>query len=163
VFVGNSDAGSVTSYRIGPTGALTLIGLFATSTLFGTLEDGLRADSLAVDPAGKLLFVAGGSPRQDTPDVLPPQVFPIEPSGVLTSIGVYSLSSTLVPPVLAVDPSSRFLFVAHGIDSDLGTALSVYDFSTFGPGSQLLVGEDFARGSPLGIAVDPAGQFVYIV
>src|SRR5262249_4695669 len=126
VFVGNSDAGSVTSYRIGPTGALTLIGLFATSTFFGSLEERVPADALAVDPAGKFLFVAGGTPQQP-PDDLPLQVFRIEPSGVLTSIGMdrNSLSNSIFVPVLAVDPFSRFLFVAHEVESNTG--LSVYD------------------------------------
>src|SRR5262249_52448462 len=67
--------------------------------------------------------------------------------------------NSIFVPVLAVDPFSRFLFVAHEVESNTG--LSVYDLST--TGTLLLRDEDFAKGVPLSMAVDPTGQLVYTV
>jgi len=99
-------AGTVNEYSYDNTGALTLQ---------QTIAVGIGPESIAIDPAGKFLYVTNSQDGTVS-------AFTIDPTtGNLTSVGPAYTSSagTMdVPTAAAVDPSSQYLYVANG---DAGT------------------------------------------
>jgi len=113
--------------------------------------------AIAIDPAGKFLYVAisdSGTGTSTTVDG-----FLIDPStGALTKMGASPFQVATTPVSIAIDPSGRFLYVscfnsavigAFTIDPDAGTLSAI-------PGSPFA-----APGLPLFVLVDPSGQFLY--
>jgi 6-phosphogluconolactonase (cycloisomerase 2 family) len=113
--------------------------------------------AIAIDPAGKFLYVAISDSGSDTSATV--DGFLIDPTtGALTKMPSSPFLATTVPDSIAIDPSGRFLYVscsisnviaAFGIDPDTGT-LSAIQGSPFP-----------APGYPLFVLADPSGQFLY--
>jgi 6-phosphogluconolactonase (cycloisomerase 2 family) len=107
-------------------------------------------------------------------------LFSLEGKGVPTgTIHVYSVNSStgaitevpgspfhagLIPDLLVVDPTGRFVYVTNDQSEDI-TAFSV-DASTGAltelPGSPFPIGTPPARPAPVTSAVDPTGRFLYV-
>jgi 6-phosphogluconolactonase len=113
--------------------------------------------AIAIDPAGKFLYVAISDSGSDTSTTV--DGFLIDPTtGALTKMPNSPFLATTVPDWIAIDPSGRFLYVscsisnvieAFTIDADTGT-LSAIQGSPFA-----------APGYPLFVMVDPSGLFLY--
>lgn len=113
--------------------------------------------AIAIDPAGKFLYVAISDPGTDTSTTV--DGFLIDPStGALTKMPTSPFQVATTPDSIAIDPSGRFLYVscsnsnvigAFTIDPDAGT-LSAIQGSPFA-----------APGLPLFVLADPSGQFLY--
>lgn len=168
----NVFTGRVSMFTIDPsTGALTSVGTPVDTGDFWT-------NSVTVDPSGKFVYVAsqGTGDIGDTPGSV--SMYTINPTtGALASIGAPVSSGDFGPSSVAVDPTSKFAYVANtGSDAD-GAPDFCGSVSTFnidgGTGSLTSSGGIIlAPGaappspgscSPQWVTVDPTGKFAYVV
>jgi YVTN family beta-propeller protein len=132
---------SVSMYTINSTtGALTSIGMIAA---------GAGPDSVAVDPAGKFVYVANFGSN----DV---SMYTIDATtGALASIG--TIAAGTGPVSVAVDPGDKFAYVTNFGSNDV--SMYTIDATT---GALTFTGSIAAGTEPFSVAVDPAGKFVYV-
>jgi len=136
-----TSAGSVLVYAINvTTGALA-------ST--GTIAAGTDPVSLAVDPAGKFVYVTNFSSN----DV---SMYTIDATTeALTSVGTIAAGTN--PLSLAVDPAGKFAYVTNSGSNDV----SMYTINAT-TGALTSMGTIVAGTAPVSVAVDPAGRFAYV-
>ncbi len=133
----------IESYSIDKNGALT-----ATS---GPTPVGNNPVALAIEPAGKFLFVANQLSNSVS-------VFSIGSDGSLTEVGSSPVSVT-DPVALAIPSSGNFLYVADQLNSQI----HIFSFDSNGNLSPLGTPVVLASGtSPTAIAVNPDGTFLYV-
>lgn len=148
---GPSLAGTISAFTIdSATGALAAV----PGSPFAT---GDPAMAIAVDPAGKFLYV---STRNASPCCSSGiAAFTIDPSsGVLTPMPHSPFAAGAFLQQLVVEPTGRFLYVADNGFLKV-SALSIFPTGALAP----TAGSPFAAGvDPLGVAVDPSGKFLYV-
>jgi len=146
-----AGAGSVTGFTINSDGTLGSAATFSTG--------GNGADGLAIDPAGKFLYVSNDDGRISG--------FAIHSSGtLLTAISGLPLTgrpSVLNPSGAIVDPVStaHFLYVAN-----FGSAnVSAFAYDASAGGLTELAGSPYDAGAaaaPSAITMDPAGKLLFV-
>ena len=152
----DSFVGSVSMYTINATtGVLTSLG--------SPVDADFGPHSVAVDPAGKFVYVAndgdfevtGGSVSAYTIDAT---------TGALKLMGTIAAPCTVgpgscAPYSVAVHPSGKFVYVANegGFSP---TSVSMY---TINEGYLEPIGLIAARGRAVSVAVHPSGKFAYLV
>jgi len=152
-------ASSVSMYTINPSsGLLTSVGQPVTTGDFG-------ADSVAVDPSGKFVYVANWGEGNTAGSV---SMYTINPdSGALTFTG--TIVAPCAPPPspgscapwsLAVHPSGKFAYVANE-GGFTPTSVSMYAINAT-TGVLTLTGTVAADGRGVAVAVDPSGKFAYV-
>lgn len=153
-YAANYSSSSVTAFSIDQaTGALSKVGT--------DVEAGALPRSVAVDPAGRYLYVAnrGIAGNSDTHSVA---MFRInQTTGALTDAPVKAKilrATDSAPESVTVDPSGRFLYVA-----DPGAhrvAMFPIDQATgeLGEETTVMTGDE-----PVTVRVDPTGRFAYVV
>jgi YVTN family beta-propeller protein len=136
------SSSSVSMYTVdSTTGALTSIGI---------IDAGAGPDSVAVDPAGKFVYVA----NHGSNDV---SMYTIDATtGALTSIG--TIAAGTGPFSVVVDPSGKFVYLANSGSNDV----SMYTINAT-TGALTSIGTVAAGTGPFSLAVDPAGKFAYVV
>ena len=112
--------------------------------------------ALAIDPKGKFLYASTGAGLAGVAS------FSINAStGALTGTGgPFTIGIGLLPPGIAIDPTSSFLYATDQeqniwgftIDSQSGVLTSI-------SGSPFLAAAD--NSQPFGVQVDPSGKFLY--
>jgi len=142
VFVTNNSDSTLSSYRVdGSTGLLTPNGTMP-------LGEGIYPLSLATDAQHKFLYSANLNSFSISG-------FSIDPtSGILSPLAGSPFSAQF-PWTLAVEPLSKFLYVASGPGSALTYSLDASGIPTF------VTQTAPANGGTIGIAVAPSGKFVY--
>jgi 6-phosphogluconolactonase (cycloisomerase 2 family) len=149
-----SDLNSVSAFQIDASGALTAIAgsPFSTSSTAGFAS----AIGLAIDPAGKFLFVGDHMAQAIVP-------FNITATGALTPVSALpaaapscSVSCHNNPLRLAVHPNDQFLYATN---VQAGT-VSAFKITS---GALSSIAEVPAGQHPFGVALDPAGQFLFAV
>jgi YVTN family beta-propeller protein len=146
-------------YTINPmTGALTSIGPPVDSG-----DEG--AQSVAVDPSGKFVYVANWGEGDTAGSV---SAYAINPTtGVLTSIG--TIEAPCAPPPspgscaplsVAVDPTDRFVYVANE-GGFAPTSISTYTINAT-TGALKFTGLIASGGRAVSVTVHPTGKFVYV-
>lgn len=84
--------------------------------------------------------------------------FGVGSSGTLTAIPGSPFSAGSTPTGIAIDPTSRFIYVTDSVQNQL----IVYDIETAGALFPLTNGP-FATGTfPVGVVVDPRGEYLYV-
>ena len=138
---GGGGSTSVSMYTINATtGALTSI---------GTITTGGDPVSVAVDPAGRFVYVTNSSSN----DVL---MFTINATtGALTSVGTIAAGTD--PVSVAVDPAGKFVYVTNSSSNDV--LMFTINATT---GTLTSIGTITTGGDPVCVAVDPAGKFAYV-
>ena len=151
--------GSVSMYTINPTdGTLTSAGPPVTSGDFG-------ADSVAVDPSGKFVYVANWGEGNTAGSV---SMYAINgTTGILTPTG--TIQAPCAPPPspgscapwsLAVHPSGKFVYVANeGGFTPTSVSMYAIDATT---GVLVLIGTVAVDGRATSVTVDPSGKFAYV-
>jgi 6-phosphogluconolactonase (cycloisomerase 2 family) len=140
-YVANSDS-TLSLYRLdGSTGILTTNGTLP-------LGDSVSPNSLAADPQHKFLYTANLNSFSIS-------AFAIDPAAGTLSALSGSPFSAQFPWALAVDPSSRFLYVASGPGSSLTYSLDAAGIPTY------VAQTPPADGGTIGIAIAPSDKFVY--
>jgi 6-phosphogluconolactonase (cycloisomerase 2 family) len=141
-YVANNSDSTLSLYRLdGSTGILTPNGTLP-------LGDGVFPNSLATDPQHKFLYTANLNSFSIS-------AFAVDPAaGTLSALSGSPFSAQL-PWTLAVDPSSRFLYVASGPGNSLTYSLDASGIPTY------VTQTPQANGGTIGIAIAPSGKFVY--
>src|ERR1700722_336867 len=139
------------------TGALTAI-------VGSPFDERLDPFAMAVDPAGKFLFVANHS----TSDV---SVFLINATtGALTEAqnSPFSSGKGIKPNVLTTDPGGKFLYVANTLDSNI-TSQGEVDTYAISPVTGILTPPTAQPNgivqipvNPIGLIVHPSGKWIYV-
>jgi DNA-binding beta-propeller fold protein YncE len=153
VYVANIFANNVSAYSISSDGALTPV----PGSPFAT---GVLPASVVVDPSGKFAYVANANDNNVS-------AYSIGSNGGLTPVGS-PFASGVTPVSIAVDPTSKsvFVYVVNSVGPLNGT-VSAYSIGSNGglipvAGSPFGGPEDLG-GFPNSIAIDPTGQFAYVV
>ena len=127
------------------TGALTSIGKIAAGTF---------PVFVAVDPAGKFVYVATANATPGSAGSV--SMYAINATtGALTSIG--TIAAGTAPIFVAVDPAGKFAYVTNSGSNDV----SMYTINAT-TGALTFIGTIAAGTNPLSVAVDPAGKFAYV-
>jgi 6-phosphogluconolactonase (cycloisomerase 2 family)/fibronectin type 3 domain-containing protein len=142
VYVTNSGSNSVTAYRAGSDGALTVVGSYATGT---------NPHGVAVDPAGAHAYVANYG------------------DGTLSCYAIDSGTGALTPfstgnpytvgafvTAITIHPTGKFAYVVFNGTS----AIKACSIAT-GTGALGSIGNATTGGYPSRVAIDPAGKFAY--
>jgi 6-phosphogluconolactonase (cycloisomerase 2 family) len=152
-------ASSVSMYTVDPSsGLLTSVGPPVTTGDFG-------ADSVAVDPSGKFVYVANWGEGNTAGSV---SMYTINPdTGALTFTGTIVAPcepppspGSCAPWSLAVHPSGKFAYVANE-GGFTPTSVSMYATSPT-TGALTLIGNVAADGRAVSVAVDASGKFAYV-
>ena len=152
LYVANNLSNSISAFSInGSNGALTPIAgsPFAMGSFLSRVE---------ADPLGRFLYAMDGQKVF---------VLSIGASGALTPVAGSPLDLRIPnggPSAIAADPSGQFLLVAQSTRS-IGQSDTVASYRMNTNGSLSLVGSPVSLGegaSPVAVAVDPGGQWVYV-
>ena len=129
------------------TGALTALPNSPFGNIGGNNSQGIR-----ITPNGSFAVIANAATNNVS-------VMSLDPgTGTLTNISQSPFAAGASPVAVALDPTSKFVFIANDGDN----TLSAY---TMGSGGELtpIGGSPFTVGTqPQGVTVDPSGQFVYV-
>ena len=139
--------GSVTGWTVDPANGKLVEGP-------GSIAAGAESIAAAADPSGRFLYVANEYANTVS-------MYTIDPGGHLTSLG--TVATGLLPRSVAVDPSGRFTYVANS-----GSCGGLYPgciswYTIDALGTLSYGGSVYAGTTPTSVAVDPTGQFVYVV
>ncbi len=149
----NSDLNTVSSFQIAANGTLTAI----SGSPFATANSSGFAASIgiAADPAGKFLFVADHMAEAVVP-------FNITSTGTLTPVSALptpapscSVSCHSNPLRLTVHPNDQFVYSTN---VQAGT-LSAFKMTN---GALSSLGDVATGQHPFGVALDPAGTFLFV-
>lgn len=156
LYVANSGSNIVSSYGIGPAGALTLD---VSTAVTGSVTN--FPYSLAVDPAGPYLYVGSDDTINGTLEA-----YSIN-AGVLTPVtgvlGTSTYPAGNVPFGLALDLVNARLYAANYYDSTLvGDSIGAPGTLTAVAGSPFAFQGGNPINQPFGIAIHPTGGFMYI-
>ena len=157
-----SATAAVTVFNPAPGGGSSNTSTFNTAP-------GPSPRSIAIDPAGKFVYVANeGCPAEFPGNV---STFKVDlTTGILTSIGL-SVAADFGPRSVTVDPSGKFVYVANDGGRDLNPgSVSIYTINgtTGALTSTGMIGASCAPppspGSctPFSVAVHPSGKFAYV-
>jgi DNA-binding beta-propeller fold protein YncE len=145
---------TIGSYKIGASGAVTAV---ATSSVLPYAG----IDQFLVSPSGNVLYAL------DKADFLL-SAFSLS-SGVLTPLPTspLSLSSGGLPQAIAIDPTGSFLYLTEAAETTTngGDTDGLFGFNLAADGSltPMQLGFSYPVGqSPSGMAVDAAGQLLYV-
>jgi 6-phosphogluconolactonase (cycloisomerase 2 family) len=146
LYIANSGGTSVTGYGINATtGAVTAIASARVTTNFAP-------NGLAIDPSGAFLYVS--TAFGNSGDL---EGFSINAaSGALTPLAGSPFASFLATAVKA-SPSGKYVYVA-----DETNGVRAFSLNAMSGALTEIAGSPFAAGNePFGIAMDPAGKFLY--
>jgi 6-phosphogluconolactonase len=162
-YVLNSSDATISMYTADScTGALTPTG---SGTIPTGVDNGFNAESMAIDPTGKFLYVANlGSNATDAATV---SMFTINPStGVLSAISPSQVPAGFYPQ--GITASSKFVYTANSDDNSVSMFTinsSVGSLTPLSP-SETLVPPVFTsrslESSPGFVTVSPSENFLYV-
>jgi len=155
LFVSNQGANSISAFSVNTgTGMLTVV----PGSPFAT---GARPTGIVVDPAGKFVFVANQAADSIS-------VFSISANGSLSPVAGSPFTANN-PFGLAVNTAGTVLFASNFPDSSISDLNSVSAFQIGANGALTpIAGSPFTTSnsagfaSSIGLAVDPAGKFLFV-
>src|SRR5256884_325602 len=152
-YIANRGDNTISAYAIGGTGALTPVP--GSPFPQDPTASGELPVSVAVDPAGKFVFVANYNYRTV-------RAYQIDQNtGALTQAPGSPFPAGTNPQSVTVDLSGKFVYVASGYHNANGT-VSAYTIEQSNGSLTAVPGSPFLAGAvPVGTAVDPAGRFVF--
>src|SRR5262249_13101203 len=174
VVIGNGPLfGAITSdgaHYYQTVSSLAQIAAFAVNANDGSLtpvsgspfSTGFFPRTIAVDPAGKFLYVTISSSFMGTSTSVYGYAIDAA-SGALVAIPGSPFSAGENPASAAVDVSGRFLFVANNANTANGNSVSAFSIDPETGALTPVSGSPFTTSpSPLFVASDPSGQYVYV-
>jgi 6-phosphogluconolactonase len=152
IYMANEDGNSVSAYKIEENGALTQV-------RGSPFPSGKWPFSLVVDLHARLVFTANMG--DDTISI-----YRIEADGSLEHLA--DSPAGPMPAALAIDPFGRFLYVTNldgtkgDPQGDPGAFDNITSYRIASNGALTAVSTVMTGYSPLSIAPDPKGQFIYV-
>jgi 6-phosphogluconolactonase (cycloisomerase 2 family) len=149
-----SASDQVVGFSVGATGALTSIDGGVTTTAH-------LPRAVAIDPAGKFLYVVIAKPTGLPDDTSVVEGYSIDStSGALTKITGSPFDAGVDPVFAMVDPSGRFLFVANYIPQEISEWVIDPDTGALAP----VAGSPFGvpGASPFCVTVEPSARYLYV-
>jgi 6-phosphogluconolactonase (cycloisomerase 2 family) len=144
----NFGSNNVSQFVIGPDGTLAAIGT-------GIVAAGTNPFSLAVDSAGKYVYVANFTQPGTVPATISQYI--IGADGSLTAIGTGSVAATQHGPNgIVVNPTAPYVYTAN-FGSD-----NVSQYRIDAGGALTFVATAASGSGPASIALNPAGTFAYV-
>ncbi len=154
LYADDEVADGIDAFSVSSSGALSPVAGSPFPMPSGWL--GLYVDSIAIDPAGKFLYVPNAAANQVVG-------FTVDgASGALGSIPGSPFATGASPQEAVVHPSGKFLYVSDGNDPQGGISAFTIDSSSGAPSS--ISGSPFPTmtgGGPDGLLIDPTGKFLY--
>jgi 6-phosphogluconolactonase (cycloisomerase 2 family) len=151
---GDNNGGSITAYAVNP----------ALSTLTQVQQiprAGLHPNSIVADATGSYVYATY---YNTSPGAGILAGFSVNPtSGVLTQLTGSPFAKTLSGPIqVAIDPFGRFVYVADQGDGNADSSAGITTFVRNATTGALTAGKRSVAGtSPVAVAVDPTGRYVY--
>jgi 6-phosphogluconolactonase (cycloisomerase 2 family) len=151
-FVSDSTNGVVYTYQ-NVNGSFWSLMLYGDpgQTPFSSFAAGAGAGPLAVDPAGRLLYVG----NQGANSISAFQYFGTSPELNVVTGSPYSLAAK--PVALTLAPNGLFLYVATADQQ-----LSVYAVDYFNGGKLTFIGANTLPSQPSALAAEPTGKYLYV-
>jgi 6-phosphogluconolactonase len=150
LYIANSGGNSVTGYSINvTTGAVSAIAGARVTTNFAP-------NGLAIDPSGAFLFVSTASGNSGDLEGFSINSASGPASGALTPLAGSPFASFLATAVKA-SPSGKYVYAA-----DETSGVRAFSLNAMSGALTQIAGSPFPAGNePFGIAMDPAGKFLY--
>jgi len=128
-----------------------------TPATVATGANNFGSEEMAVDPAGKFVYVANlGSNATDLATV---SMYTINSStGVLTPTTPATVATGFFPQGIAIDPSGKFVYTANSDDNTVSMFTINSSTGVLTPTTPPSVATGW---SPLSVTVDPSGRFAY--
>jgi 6-phosphogluconolactonase len=166
LFVANQGSNNVSVFSIGSNATLTSAGTVDTGTTPLGGSASATPNAVAVTPSGSFLYVANQGQNTVT-------AFAVNSgTGALTPVGgraAANFPAGTAPSGLTIDPSGKYLFVANSGSNNV-SAFVICTSALPGCGATTngalvaVPGSPFSAGlGPVSLAVDPAGNFLYVV
>jgi DNA-binding beta-propeller fold protein YncE len=159
---------SATGVEMFPVASDGKLGTGATTALNG----GVAPVAMAIDSAGKFLFVADSVPgavsvlaigSNGTLTEVPGSPFPLQAQlpGTIPSASALAVTPTVYPPAFAicsanVPPTTENLYVTDSVNYE------VLNYSVSSTGALSFVSQNATGTVPSGVTVDPCNRFVYV-
>jgi DNA-binding beta-propeller fold protein YncE len=158
-YVTNEQDDEVTQYNVGAGGVLSPLSPFTVDAA------GKLPDNEAISPDWKSVYVGNTGLLADDPDDEPGSIaqFDVDPDGTLSAKNpakVRSCGSTAHQ--VAVSPNGGSVYVATGADCNRVFQYDVAADGTLSPKSPAFLYVDGFYGQPVGVAVSPDSQSVYV-
>jgi DNA-binding beta-propeller fold protein YncE len=161
VYAANVDIASVSGYRIGPGGALTVLG---TSPFGTTGTNPLVAPyGVAASPIGQFVYVTDLGLVPPAPSLGSVNLYSYDGTGALTFVASYPVGTS--PYGIAIDPSGQFLYVSNSADNTVSGFTIDPTLGTLTPipsGSAVATGATGAELTATALVVDPSSQYLYV-
>ena len=152
LFMTDADSGEITTFAIGSDGSLAAV---TPTTLVGHVPA-----RTVVSPDGKFFYQAVHLAAQATI-----AGFSVASNGELSAIPGGPVATEFRPSTLTIDPSGRFLYATIP-SSSLGASTLVFGYDINALDGTLTLNADspFKAGeSPVSVAADASGRFLYVV
>jgi 6-phosphogluconolactonase len=158
-YVANLGDSTVSQYTIGLDGRLMPMSK-------ATVPSGPSPAALIVDPADHFAYVANFGANSHTPPPGPASIsqYSMGSDGSLTAMSTATVVSDPGPNALAIDPSSKYLYVANMGDGSAGPNGTVGQYNINSDGSLTAMSTPSVPTGqrPVGITIDPTGHYVYV-
>lgn len=154
-YVTNLNSNTVSQYSIDVSGNLVSM---------GTVAAGSDPQQIVIDPTGQYAYVVNMSFTDEVPS---PNgyisQYSIGSNGALTPMATPMVAAGVEPWALALSPTGTYAYVANGGVADDGGTVSGFTIGTEGSLIPFSGPQTPAQVAPRDIAVDPSGQFVYVL
>jgi len=148
---GGNGSDNITAFAIGYDGALT-------STSSDSISVGSNSYEIAISPNGKYLYgtnlASTGSKGIN--------VYQVGASGVLSAIKTGTFNAGANPTGIAVTPNGNYCYVTNQGSTNGINGISAYTIGSNGALTAIGSGTFTTGPSPIGIAISPNGNYLYI-
>jgi 6-phosphogluconolactonase (cycloisomerase 2 family) len=152
LFVSDNGSASVSPFSINGDGSLTPVACDPLTTCAA----GSNPEGTAIDPTGRFLYVASGTPGEVA-------IFAIGTDGTAVRVPCTTPNCAAPRPFgIAVAPSGRFLYTTSPDPDDSVSAFAVGTDGKLTPVPCNPVSNCASGHDPAGVAVAPSGRFLYV-
>ena len=152
-YVANLGENTVSQYAIGLDGQLSPMSPAKVQT-------GANPAIIVLDPKDKFAYVGNFGINARIPPAGPSTIsqYSVGANGSLTPLATSSVATGSGPSAIAIDPASKYVYVANLGDNNVGQ----YTIGADGGLTAMAVPTVASGNSPAGIAIDPTGSYVFV-
>jgi len=152
-YVANLGENTVSQYSIGLDGRLSALSP-------AKVQAGANPATIVIDPKNKFAYVGNFGANARIPPAGPSTIsqYSIGDKGLLMPLASSTVATGSGPSAIAIDPQSKYLYVANLGDNNVGQ----YTMGTDGMLTAMAVPTVASGNGPAGIAIDTTGSYVYV-